>query len=202
MLDSQNRFQNYFKNAKTSKFLLELAFYTSEGHTCKVLSFYNFWFTFNDKFCSPYPIVDFYAYLITKIGNRNLNNVIQKYFRILKPRPNEKALLGKHLKFCLSSIMLVSLEITQICAWQTVFACDKQTMFLKHWQAKCAWLSWWPFPQACLTSKIRNNCQAMFVCFSEFCLRLQNKVKRPSKMLHFLLTESQKNLHDFLVNYN
>ena len=28
-----------FKNAKTSKFLLELAFYTSEGHTCKVLSF-------------------------------------------------------------------------------------------------------------------------------------------------------------------
>ena len=51
----------------------ELAFYTSEGHTYKVLSFYDFWFTFNDKFCSPYPIVDFYAYLITKIGNRNLN---------------------------------------------------------------------------------------------------------------------------------
>ena len=72
MLDSQNRFQNYFKNAKTTRFLLELAFYTSEGHTCKVLSFYDFWFTFNDKFCSLYPIVDFYAYLITKIGNRNL----------------------------------------------------------------------------------------------------------------------------------
>ena len=58
-LDSQNRLQNYFKNAKTTKFLSELAFYTSKGHTCKVLSFYNFWFTFNDKFCSPYPIVDF-----------------------------------------------------------------------------------------------------------------------------------------------
>ena len=72
MLNSQNRPQNYFKNAKTTKFLLELAFYTSEGHTCKVLSFYDFWFTFNDKFCSPYPIVDFYARLITKIGNRNL----------------------------------------------------------------------------------------------------------------------------------
>ena len=73
MLDSQNRLQNYFKNAKTIKFLLELAFYTSEGRTCKVLSFYDFWFRFNDKFCSSYPIVDFYAYLITKIGNRNLN---------------------------------------------------------------------------------------------------------------------------------
>ena len=73
MLDSQNRLQNCFKNTKTAKFFSELTFYTSEGHTCKVLSFYDFWFTFNDKFCSPYPIVDFYAYLITKIGNRNLN---------------------------------------------------------------------------------------------------------------------------------
>ena len=73
MLDSQNRLQKYFKNAKTSKFLSELAFYTSEGHTCKVLSFYDFWFMVNDKFCSPYPIVGFYANLITKIGNRNLN---------------------------------------------------------------------------------------------------------------------------------
>ena len=72
MLDSQNRLQNYFKNAKTTKFFSELAFHTSKGHTCKVSSFYDFWFTFNDKFCSPYPIVGFYAYLITKIGNRNL----------------------------------------------------------------------------------------------------------------------------------
>ena len=73
MSDSQNRLQNYFKNAEPTKFLSELAFYTSEGHTCKVLSFYNVWFTFSYKFCSPYPIVDFYTYLITKIGNRNLN---------------------------------------------------------------------------------------------------------------------------------
>ena len=58
-LDSQNRLQKYFKNAKTTKFLLELAFYTSKGRTCKVLSFYDLYFTFNDKFCSPYPIVDF-----------------------------------------------------------------------------------------------------------------------------------------------
>ena len=58
-LDSQNRLQNYFKNAKTTKFLLELAFYTSKGRTCKVLSFYDFWLTFNAKFCSLFPIVDF-----------------------------------------------------------------------------------------------------------------------------------------------
>ena len=64
------------KMLKQPNFFLELAFYTSEGHTCKVLSFYDFWFTFNDKFCSPYPIVDFYAYLITKIGNRNLKSTI------------------------------------------------------------------------------------------------------------------------------
>ena len=76
MLDSQNRLQNYLKNAKTTKFRLELAFYASEGHTCKVLSFYDFWFTLNDKFSSPYPIVEFYAYLITKIGNRNLKEII------------------------------------------------------------------------------------------------------------------------------
>ena len=58
-LDSQNRLQNCFKNAKTTIFLYELAFYTSKGRTCKVLSFYDFWFMFNDKFYSPYPIVDF-----------------------------------------------------------------------------------------------------------------------------------------------
>ena len=55
MLNSQNRPQNYSKNAKTTKFLSVLAFYTFEGHTCKVLSFYNFWFMFNDKACSPLP---------------------------------------------------------------------------------------------------------------------------------------------------
>ena len=50
---------NCLKNARTTKWFLELAFYTSEGRTCKVLSFYDFWFTFDDKFCSPYKIVDF-----------------------------------------------------------------------------------------------------------------------------------------------
>ena len=62
--------------SKRTKFLLELAFYTSEGHICKVLSFHDFWFTVNDKFCSPCPIVDFYTYLITKIGNRNLKRLL------------------------------------------------------------------------------------------------------------------------------
>ena len=47
------------KMLKQPNFFLELAFYTSKGRTCKVLSFYDFWFTFNDKFCSAYPIVDF-----------------------------------------------------------------------------------------------------------------------------------------------
>ena len=91
MLDSQNHFQNCFKNAKTTKFLSELAFYTSEGHTCKVLSFYDFWFTFNDKFCSPYPIVDFYAYLITKIGKRNLKIVKKVIMETLKSSTDDFA---------------------------------------------------------------------------------------------------------------
>ena len=55
----KNRLQNYFKNAKTTKFPSELAFRASKGRTCKVLSFYDYWLTFNDKFCSPYPKVDF-----------------------------------------------------------------------------------------------------------------------------------------------
>ena len=48
-----------YKNAKAIKFLLHSAFYTSKECTCKVLSFCDFWFKFYDKFCSPYPIVDF-----------------------------------------------------------------------------------------------------------------------------------------------
>ena len=42
----------------------------SKGSTWKVLAFYDFQSTFYRKFCSPYQIV---AYLITKIGNCNLN---------------------------------------------------------------------------------------------------------------------------------
>ena len=34
--------------AKATKFLLQSAIYTSKGSTCKVLSFYDFWFMFYD----------------------------------------------------------------------------------------------------------------------------------------------------------
>ena len=83
-MDSQNRLQNYFKNAKTTKFLLELAFYTSKGHTCKVLSFYKFWFTFNDSSVVPTRLFTFYAYLITKIGKGNLNSSSQQTVTIIE----------------------------------------------------------------------------------------------------------------------
>ena len=59
MLDTQYCLQNDIKNDKATKFLSHSAFYTSKQNICKVLSFYNFWFKFYDKFCSPYPIVDF-----------------------------------------------------------------------------------------------------------------------------------------------
>ena len=52
-------YQDQIKNAKATKFLLQSAFYISKGRTCTVLPFYDFWFKFYDKFCSPYPIVDF-----------------------------------------------------------------------------------------------------------------------------------------------
>ena len=58
MLDTQNCLQNHIKNAKATKFLIQSAFYTSKGRTCKVLPFYDFWFKFYNKFCSPYWIVD------------------------------------------------------------------------------------------------------------------------------------------------
>ena len=50
---------NHIKNAEATKFVLQSAFYTSQGSTCKVLYFYNFWFKFYDTLCSLYPIVDF-----------------------------------------------------------------------------------------------------------------------------------------------
>ena len=53
MLDTHNCLQNHIKNAKATKFLLQSAFYTSKGSTCKVLPFYGFWFKFYDKLCSP-----------------------------------------------------------------------------------------------------------------------------------------------------
>ena len=73
MLDTQNCLQNYINNAKATKLLLQSAFYTSNGSTYKVLPFYDFSFKFYDRFCSPTRSLTFYAYLITKIGNRKLN---------------------------------------------------------------------------------------------------------------------------------
>ena len=73
-LDSQNCLQNHVKNAKTTKFLLQLAFYTSIRRSCKVLSFCDFWFEFYDKFCSPLPNHRLSRHqLITKIENHNLD---------------------------------------------------------------------------------------------------------------------------------
>ena len=61
----------------------------------------------------------------------------------LKPRPNEQALFGEHLKFCLSSKMLVGLTITQTCAWQIflLLVTSKKVVekFQKHLQANCAY---------------------------------------------------------------
>ena len=48
-----------YKNAKATKFLSKSAFYISKGSAYKVLPIYDFWFTFYDRFCSPYPMVDF-----------------------------------------------------------------------------------------------------------------------------------------------
>ena len=71
MLDTQN-FQNHIKNAKTTKFLLQSAFYTSKGRTYKALSFYDFGLSFMVSSFTATGSSTFYAYLITKIGNRNL----------------------------------------------------------------------------------------------------------------------------------
>ena len=44
MLDTPNCLQHHTKNDKATKLLLQSAFRTSEGSTCKVLPFYNFSF--------------------------------------------------------------------------------------------------------------------------------------------------------------
>ena len=72
MLDSQNRLQNCFKNAKTTKFLLELAFYTSEGHTAdRDRAKFHLRTTFDLRLMissvAPTRLSTFYAYLITNI---------------------------------------------------------------------------------------------------------------------------------------
>ena len=73
MLDTENCLQDHISNAKTTKILLQSGFDTTKGRTCKVLSFYDFWFEFYDKFCDSTQSSAFYAYFITKIWNRNPN---------------------------------------------------------------------------------------------------------------------------------
>ena len=70
--------------------------------------------------------------------------------------------------------MFAGLATTQTDTWQTFFACDKQKMFLKSLKniekqnvLVKQYLSWWPNGQACLTGKVRNVCQTMFVCLAE-----------------------------------
>ena len=54
-----NCLKKHIENTKATKFLLQSAFYTSKGSTCKVLPLHGFWFKFYDMFCSSYPVVDF-----------------------------------------------------------------------------------------------------------------------------------------------
>ena len=64
---------------------LQSACYTSEGRTCKVLPFYDFWFKFYDKFCGPSS--DFYAYLITKVetlASNELSSVLLKLCHLVE----------------------------------------------------------------------------------------------------------------------
>ena len=76
MLDTQNCLQN-MKNDKSTIFFSQLAFYTSKGHTCKVFPFYLYDFFFIISFIISSVVhtrlSTFYAYLITIMGNRNLN---------------------------------------------------------------------------------------------------------------------------------
>ena len=76
MLDTQNCPQNHIKNVKATKFLLQSAMYTSKGCTCTVLPFYNFWLSFMISSVAPTRSSTSDAYLIAKIGNRNLNSII------------------------------------------------------------------------------------------------------------------------------
>ena len=71
MLGTKNHLQNHIKNAKATKFLLQSAFYTSKGCTCKLLPFYDFGLRFTISSVLPTRSSTFYAYLITQLRNRN-----------------------------------------------------------------------------------------------------------------------------------
>ena len=72
MLDSQNRLQNCFKNAKTTKFLSELASTLPKDTPAKFYLSTTFSLRLMISYVAPTRLSTFYAYLITKIGNRNL----------------------------------------------------------------------------------------------------------------------------------
>ena len=79
MLDTQYFLQHHDKNAKGTKFLLKLAFYTSKGCTCKSFTFYYFWFKFYDKLCSPYPVVYYFLSVFNHQKYREIHyNIAQK----------------------------------------------------------------------------------------------------------------------------
>ena len=79
MLETQNCLQHDIKNAKATKFLSQSAFDTSKGRTCKVLPFYDFWFlSFMVNSVAPARSSIFYAYLITKSGNRKIKATRRK----------------------------------------------------------------------------------------------------------------------------
>ena len=72
MLDTQNCLQNLIKNAKATKFLSQSAFYTSKGPPAKFYLFLICVLSFMLSFVALTWSLTFYAYLITKTGNRNL----------------------------------------------------------------------------------------------------------------------------------
>ena len=72
MLDTQNCL--HIKNAKTTKLLLQSAFYPSKKALAKFYLSAIFGFSFMITSVAPAGSWAFYTYLITKIGNRNLNN--------------------------------------------------------------------------------------------------------------------------------
>ena len=56
---------------------LQSAFYTSKGNTCKALPFSDFWIKFGISSVAPTQSSTSYAYLITKVGNRDFKDEIR-----------------------------------------------------------------------------------------------------------------------------
>ena len=72
MLDTQNCLQNYIKNVKATKFILQSAFYTFKEALAKFYLSTTFGSSFIISFVAPTRSSTSYAYLVIKIGNRNL----------------------------------------------------------------------------------------------------------------------------------